>query len=74
MRRPYTFTLKGSAAGGQSWTTTGSLTCEFHELMELVMQETFQQLTAGRAQFGNPGLGCRGPYDITEVSIKQVLQ
>lgn len=38
------------------------------------MFDSFMKLTQGYAIFGRPGVGCKGPYDITQVLIKQVKQ
>ena len=70
----YRFTIEGSGAGGQTFITTGRLTCEFHFAFDQAMSESFKQLTAGLATYGQPGVGCSGPYDIHKLLIEQVKQ
>ena len=74
MIKHYRFMLEGSSANGNSWTTSGSFDCEFPEVWDRAMEETFHQLTKGLAVYGKHGLGCRGPYDIHRVEIKQEKQ
>lgn len=69
MIKRYTYQVKGTTAEGQTWTTEGAVECEWHAVFDRAMRETFQKLTQGEAVFGHPGLGCRGPYDITEMRI-----
>jgi hypothetical protein len=45
--------------------------CEFHETFDYAMNQTFSQLTNGKAVYGKPGIGCHGPYDIHSVLIEQ---
>ena len=72
MVKTYQFTIAGSASDGQTWTTTGTIDCEFHHSFEEAMLKTFDQLTHGRAVYGKPGVGCSGPYDIHRVVIEQI--
>jgi len=74
MRKPFKFHVEGCGAEGATFETSGSFVCEFQECWDAVMIETFNQLTHGRAVFGSPGVGCRGPYDIRRVVIEQVPQ
>lgn len=48
--------------------------CELYECFDLTMKDTFEQLTQGRAIYGQPGVGCRGPYAIKRVLIEEQLQ
>lgn len=70
--KTYNYIVSGRAAEDQSWTTTGTVRCEFHTLFNNVMQSSFRQMTGGKAIYGKPGIGCRGPYDIRKVEITQV--
>lgn len=72
--KPWQFTISGSGADGSTFETTGKMQCEFHDSFDLAMKSTFDQLTSGRAIYGKPGVGCRGPYDITKLVIEQVKQ
>jgi len=44
----------------------------FHAVPALAMKQAFQQLTDGKAVFGNPGVGCVGPYHITRMLLEVV--
>ncbi len=68
----YQFTIIGTAANGQTWRTTGKVSCEFNACFDTAMRASFEQLTGGKAVFGKPGVGCSGPYDITSILIQQV--
>jgi len=70
----YSFKIEGSAADGQSWSASGNIYCEFGNAFNVAMAQTFDQLTNGKAIYGKPGVGCRGPYDIHRVTIEQVQQ
>jgi len=74
MVKAYQFAVEGTGAEDQSFTTSGTFTCEFHFAFDLAMRETFNQLTSGRAVYGKPGVGCSGPYDIHKIIIEQVKQ
>ena len=74
IRKHYSFEISGSAGGGQTWKVIGSIECEFERVFDLAMRDSFQQLTSGKAIFGVPGLGCRGPYEVDNVVIKRVVQ
>ena len=73
MIKKYHFTFEGSGSNGQTWTTTGYVDCEFHEVFEQAHKATFFQLTNGDAIYGKPGVGCNGPYDIKRVVIRQAV-
>lgn len=68
------YTVVGTAAGDQTWTCEGTVTTTFPDCLEDAMRAAFQQLTQGKAVFGNPGVGCRGPYKITRFEIIQSEQ
>jgi hypothetical protein len=74
MQKNYNFQIEGSSANSQTWITSGKVYCEFADAFNRAMSETFEQLTNGKAIFGNPGIGCRGPYDIHRVIIEQEKQ
>lgn len=70
----YDYRMAGTAAGGQTWETDGTFEVEpgaFSTLMELAILNTFTKLTQGRAVFGHPGVGCRGPYRIKSLTITE---
>ena len=75
MIKHFTWKVRGTASNGE-WETTGYATVrpgDFPKIFDVVMAETFMQLTRGVAIFGHPGEGnCIGPYDIRHVTIDQV--
>lgn len=72
----YTFCVQGKAADGQSWKVEGDVVSEragdFQLVLNSAMERSFFQLTRGKAVFGRPGVGCRGPYSITSLSVTLV--
>jgi hypothetical protein len=66
----------GSAADGQTWTTSGAIVTanagEFTGVPTRAMLESFKQLTKGNAVYGKPGLGCRGPYSMKRLVIEDI--
>jgi len=72
MKKLWRGVVSGAAADGQTWTCINQVECEFHFAFEALMQRTFTDLTMGKAVFGNPGVGCKGPYDIKKMEIEQV--
>lgn len=70
----YRWKMSGAAADGQTWETAGTINLrpgQFRLIFDLVWDEAFQQLTKGAAVYGEPGKGCRGPYDIRHFSIEK---
>ena len=68
----YTYTVEGRAAGGQTWQTEGETAHEAGSFPEAVLDAvnaSFQQLTQGKAIYGQPGVGCAGPYTITQLTV-----
>jgi hypothetical protein len=69
----YAYTMKGSAADGQTWETNGAVEVappDFPDVAMLALKDTFMKLTQGNAVFGHPGVGCKGPYSIAELTVK----
>jgi hypothetical protein len=79
MVRRFNYTVVGGAAhdnviGGQTWTVEGVLEAtmgDFMDLSERAMRAAFEQLTQGKAVYGKPGVGCRGPYRIILLKIEE---
>jgi hypothetical protein len=70
----YAYTMKGTAAGGQTWETSGAVEVapgDFPDVTMLALKDTFMKLTQGKAVFGQPGVGCKGPYSIVELTLKK---
>jgi len=70
----YTYTAEGTAAGGQTWKTSGTIHCDFFNTLFHATRDSFDQLTQGKAVYGQPGVGCQGPYDVTRIVIERVKQ
>ena len=73
--RTYKFEVSGTCSGGETYLCQGELECPiggvFQDMLLKCMAESFKQLTGGKAVFGKPGVGCRGPYNITRVLVEQ---
>lgn len=69
-RQSYRFIIRGTAALGQTWRVDGTVHCSFPQIIEVVLQRAFNELTQGGAVFGRPGLGCRGPYEVVEFNAE----
>jgi hypothetical protein len=71
----YRYTVEGVAADDQSWSASGEVTVgregDFQLALLEAQREAFTQLTQGRAVYGKPGVGCRGPYKITKLTIER---
>lgn len=69
----FSYRITGEASGGQTWETEGEY--ELHSPSALpdmfmdILAESFQALTHGRAVYGQPGRGCRGPYKVNTFVI-----
>jgi hypothetical protein len=72
MLKLWNYEVKGTMADGVSWHTSGSLEAKQVEIYERVMVASFHALTTGKAVFGRPGIGCKGPYEITSVKMEVV--
>lgn len=72
--KTYSFKITGSDADGTPWQTSGQLKCSYDQVFKRANMETFEQLTEGKAVFGQPGKGCRGPYEIERVEIWLIKQ
>lgn len=66
----YKFKIEGIDANNNTWTTTGTVTGDFMECLTEACRQSFLCLTQGKAVFGSPGVGCRGPYKITNYELK----
>lgn len=72
----YTFTVSGTDSVGKGWQTQTKHPVDgvpdFEKIFARGMAESFAMLTGGKAVFGEPGIGCTGPYDITKIVIEQL--
>ena len=76
MIEAYRFKIEGTTGSGNTWTTEGTIEGNIANpsIYLAVMSASFQQLTSGRAVFGQPGAGCRGPYTITKLVLEKATQ
>jgi hypothetical protein len=73
----YRYTINGTAAGGQTWETTGEIEAlpgNLPDVLQLAMAESFMKLTRGEAVFGHPGVGCSGPYAVARFLVEALNQ
>jgi hypothetical protein len=73
----YKYKIEGQTGSGNTWTTEGTVEGDIADPASLhtnVMRSSFQQLTRGRAVFGNPGAACQGPYKITRYTVELITQ
>lgn len=72
--KEFTYEVVYHGADGQSAICTGSIEVEpgdFQQALIQVMRRSFLQITQGKATYGQPGKGCRGPYQITRFLLQQ---
>lgn len=74
MSKNYRYEIKGTARGGQEWSTSGTLDnfAFDNTVFDEALRQSFFQLTEGKAVYGKPEQSCMGPYNITSVLIEQV--
>lgn len=68
----YDWSISGYDAHNNTWATHGKVsvkTSEFPQIFDMVMRQSFGQLTQGKAVYGKPGVRCVGPYQVTSVII-----
>lgn len=70
--RTYDYKIRGKSAEGTEWETSGRLRCPLGDVLRQALVASFADLTNGRAQYGQPGVGCRGPYEIISLSFEKV--
>lgn len=75
MIEQWRFTFQGKTGGGVDWKTEGECVGDIadNSVFSDAMRRSFQQLTGGKAIFGSPGAGCRGPYSITSFRLEKVV-
>lgn len=71
----YAYTIEGTGADGATWKVQGTVPNVapggFMDCFTKAMLSAFSQLTAGKAIYGKPGVGCRGPYKVTHLVLKE---
>jgi len=66
----YDYTITGLDGNDNTWTVAGKVQVdEFIAAPTFAMQDGFRKLTQGEAVYGQPGVGCRGPYKVTNMTI-----
>lgn len=70
--KTYDYIVHGRDWTGNTFTISGEVECEFHEVFNLLMNDTLGKLTQGKAVYGKPGVGCKGPYTFTTIEIALV--
>lgn len=70
----YRYEISGTGAGGQTWTTAGIskevTPGQFKTVFDDALSSTFALLTEGKAIYGQPGVRCSGPYQLTRLLIE----
>lgn len=70
----YRYRMEGVASGEQTWKTEGEVSIDelgdFPSVLQKAVVQSFNTLTRGRAVYGQPGVGCSGPYGITRCVIE----
>lgn len=66
------YTVEGTGANGQTWKCEGHVPMDIPdpECLTAVLRSSFNQLTGGKAIYGQPGVGCRGPYKFVRIELK----
>lgn len=67
----WSYTVEGTNALRQTWAARGHVNAKFPEVLEEACRHAFLAVTAGKAQFGRPGVGCQGPYTINRVEVSR---
>jgi hypothetical protein len=74
----YQYTVSGLAADSQTWTITGEVSTiregDFPNATIDALANAFQQLTQGKAIYGQPGVGCHGPYTIARLEVVRLME
>lgn len=74
----YSYEVKGTDSRDQTWTVSGNVlapeNADALTVCDMVGREGFAKLTQGKAVYGDPGRGCRGPYKITEFTWRAMKQ
>lgn len=74
----YAYEVKGVDSGEQTWSVAGNVLAgdgaDAREICDTVGKAAFAELTQGRAVYGAPGKGCRGPYKLTSFKWEAVKQ
>lgn len=69
----YYYEIGGSAAEGQTWEAKGAVGVasegDFIGAVASAVASSFKQLTEGKAVYGKPGVGCRGPYKVNALVL-----
>jgi hypothetical protein len=71
----YRYRVEGLDRNQQTWATSGTVTTELEGSFPLavgdILSASFDQLTEGKAVYGQPGVGCVGPYQIVKLIVER---
>jgi hypothetical protein len=71
MVRDFGYEVEGSGSNGQTFTVTGEVTVSsWEKVFDEANRDCFIKLTSGKAVYGQPGVGCGGPYTIKKMTIE----
>jgi hypothetical protein len=79
--RKYRYEMQGTGIGGnghgtQQWQTEGVIQLErqgdFPRMLDQAQLSSFKKLTNGEAVYGQPGVGCQGPYQIKRMLVEEI--
>lgn len=72
----FKYQVEGTAADDQTWTVVGKINNfregQFFDAVHAAGAESLRQLTNGKAVYGQPGVGCNGPYKINKLVIERM--
>lgn len=73
MIKPYHYEITQFAVTGQKLVTEGYVNGDVADgsVYVAAMRQSFQQVTQGKAVFGDPST-CHGPYRITRIVIEEI--
>lgn len=70
----YAYTIEGTGAEAHTWKVQGTVPNVspggFMDCFQKAMLSAFSQLTAGKAIYGSPGVGCQAPYKVTRLVLE----
>lgn len=70
--KTYLYTITTSDADGKEWVNQGIVTGDPHDAFRAAMEQNFAALTGGKAVFGEPGVGCHGPYTVQKILLERM--
>jgi hypothetical protein len=72
--KKFSYEVEGKDGAGQAFKVAGEV--EAPGLPDAVVEaqrQTYQGLTSGKTQYGQPGVGgCKGPYSMERIEVKVI--